>query len=64
MPELRHTPGPIDDGVDLFHSFDSPVFLHGRKEVEVGEGEIGLHLLEAHNSSRVMNLKEIWHTIN
>jgi hypothetical protein len=56
--------GPIYDGVDLFHSFDGPVLFHGRKEGEIGEGEIGLHFLEAHKSSRVMNLKEIWHVIN
>jgi hypothetical protein len=53
--------GPIHDGVDLFHSFDGPVLFHGIKKRDIGKGEIGFHFLEAHRSSRVMNLKEIWH---
>jgi len=56
--------GPIHDGVDFFHSFDGPVLLHGRKEGEISEGEIGLHFLEAHKSSEVVYLKEIWHKID
>jgi len=44
--------GPIDDGINLLHSFDGPVFLHGRHKRDVGEGEIGLHFLEAHSSSK------------
>jgi len=53
--------GPIHNGIDLFHSFNGPVFLKGRKQGDIGEGEIGLHFLEAHRSSRGMNLKEIRH---
>jgi hypothetical protein len=53
--------GPIDDGVDLFHSLDSPVLFQGREKGDIGEGEVAFHFLEAHRSSRLMNLKEIWH---
>jgi len=56
--------GPIHDGVDLLHSFDGPVLLHGRKEGEIREGEIGLHFLEAHKSSEAVYFKEIWYIIN
>jgi hypothetical protein len=56
--------GPIHDSIDLFHSFDGPVLFHGTKERNIREGEIGFHFLEAHRSSRGMNLKEIWHIIN
>ena len=53
--------GPIHDCVDLLHSFDGPVLFDGRKKREIGKGEIGFHFLEAHSSSREMNLKEVWH---
>ena len=56
--------GPIYNGVDLFHSFDSPVLLHGRKKGKISEGEIGLHFFEAHKSSEAVYFKEIWHIIN
>jgi len=52
---------PIHDGVDLFHSFDGPVLFDGRKKREICKGEIGFYFLEAHSSSRVMNLMETWH---
>ena len=55
--------GPIHDGVDLFHSFDCPVLFDRREKREICKGEIGFHFLEAHSSSRVMNLKEVWHNI-
>ena len=44
--------GPINDGIDLLHSFDGPVFLHGRNERDVGEGKVRLHFLEAHSSPK------------
>jgi len=50
--------GPIHNGIDLLHSFDGPVTFQRRKQRDVGEGEVGFHFLEAHRSSRVMNLKE------
>ena len=39
--------GPVDSGVDLFHSFNSPVLFHGSKERYIGEGEVGFHFFEA-----------------
>lgn len=51
--------GPIDNGIDLLHSFDGSVTFQRRKQGDVGEGEVGFHFLEAHRSSREMNLKEI-----
>jgi hypothetical protein len=52
--------GPIDDGVDLLHSFDGPVMFQRGKQRDIGEREVGFHFLEAHRSSRMMNLKAIW----
>jgi len=52
---------PIDDSVDLLHSPNSSVMFQGRKQGDIGEGEVGFHFLEALSSSRVMNLQEIWH---
>ena len=34
--------GPVDGGVDLFHSFDSPVLFYGVKKGDIGEGEVSL----------------------
>jgi len=51
--------GPIHNGIDLFHSFDGPVTFQGRKQGDIGEGEVGFHFLECHKPSRKMNLKEI-----
>jgi hypothetical protein len=51
--------GPVDNVVDLFHSFDSPVLFHGVKKGYIGEGEIGFHIFEAHNSSELIYLKEL-----
>jgi hypothetical protein len=51
--------GPINNGVDLFHSFDGPVLFHGIKKGYIGKGEVGFHVFEAHSSSRRFNLKEL-----
>jgi hypothetical protein len=51
--------GPVDNGVDLFHSFDGPVLFHRVKKGYIGKGEIGFHVFEAHSSSRLFNLKEL-----
>jgi len=56
--------GPINDRVDLCHSFDGPVFFQRRKEGDVRESEVGLHLFETHSSSKAVKLKEIWRRIN
>ena len=56
--------GPIHDGVNLLHSLDGPVLLDGRKKREICKGEIGFHFFEAHSSSRMMNLVEVWHNIH
>ena len=53
--------GQIHDGIDLFHACDGPVVFHRRKEGNVREGEVAFHFLEAHTSSKVMNLTDIWH---
>ena len=53
-------PGPVDDTVDFFHSFDGAVMIHRTEEGDVGEGEAG-HFLEAHISSKGVNLEKIWH---
>ena len=47
--------GPIHNGIDLLHSFDGPVTFQGRKQRDIGEGEVGFHFLEALRSSRRMN---------
>jgi hypothetical protein len=51
--------GPVDNVVDLFHSFDGPVLFHGVKKRYIGKGEVGFHVFEAHNSSKRFNLKEL-----
>ena len=56
--------GPIHDGVDLLHSLYGPVLFDGREKREIGKGEIVFHFLEAHSSSGVINLMEIWHNIH
>lgn len=56
--------GPIHDCVDLFHSLYGSVLFGGREKREICKGEIGFHFLEAHSSSRVMNLMKIWHNIH
>jgi hypothetical protein len=53
--------GPIHDGVDLLHSFDGPVTFQRGKKRDIGEGVVVFHFLECHKSSRLINLKEIWH---
>lgn len=34
-------PGPVDDTVDLLHSYDGPVAIQGFEKGDVGEGEAG-----------------------
>lgn len=53
-------PGPVDDTVDLFHSFDGPIAIWRVEEDDVGEGEAG-YFLEAHISSKGLKLEKIWH---
>jgi len=53
-------PGPVDDTVDLLHSFDGLVAIHRFEKGDVGEGETG-HFFEAHISSKGVILEEIWH---
>ena len=53
-------PGPVDDTVDLLHSYDGPVAIHGFEKGDVGKGEVG-HFLEAHISSQGVKLEKIWH---
>jgi len=53
-------PGPVDDTVDLLHSYDGPVAIHGFEKGDVGEGEAG-HFLEAHISSQGVKLEIMWH---
>ena len=53
-------PGPVDDTVDLLHSYDGPVAIHGFEKGDVGEGEAG-HFLEAHISSKGVKLEIMWH---
>jgi len=43
--------GPVDDGVDLFHSGDGPVLFNGRRKREISKGKVRVHFLEAHRSS-------------
>ena len=56
--------GLILNGLDLLHSFDGPVLFDRREEGKIGKGEIGFHLLEAHNSSESVYLKKLWHNIH
>jgi hypothetical protein len=51
--------GPVDGGVDMFHSFNGPVLFHRVKKGYIGEGEVSFHLFEAHNSSKLFYLKEL-----
>ena len=53
--------GPVNDGIDLLHSFDGPVLVHVRVKRNIGECEVGLHFFEAHCSSNHIDLKELWH---
>jgi len=51
---------PIDGGINFFHSFDGPIPFAGVKKCNVGKGQAGIDFLEAHSSSRLVNLKELW----
>src|SRR5664280_480277 len=51
--------GPINNGVDLFHSFDGPILFHRVKKGYIGKGEVGFHIFEAHSSSKRFYLKEL-----
>ena len=53
--------GPVNDTIDFIHSLDGPVLFHGVKNGDIGEGEIGFHVFEAHGSSKQFNLQESWH---
>ena len=44
-------PGPVNDIVDLLHSFSGLVVIHRFEKGDVGEGETG-HFFEAHISSK------------
>jgi hypothetical protein len=57
--EQAFNSGPVDSGVDLFHSFDSAVLFHRVKKGYISEGEVGFHIFEAHSSSKRFNLKEL-----
>jgi len=53
--------GPINDAIDFFHSFDGSVLFHGSKKRDIGEGEIGFHIFEAHDdSSKGLNLDNFY----
>jgi hypothetical protein len=52
--------GPIDSGIDLLHSFDGAVTIEGVEKRDVGKGEVGIDFFEAHNSSRLIDLRELW----
>ena len=51
---------PIDNGIDLLHSYDGAVTFDGAEKCDVGKGKIGFHFLEAHSSSRLIDLQELW----
>ena len=51
--------GPVDSGVDLFHSFDSAILFHRVKKGYISKGEVGFHIFEAHSSSKRFYLKEL-----
>jgi len=51
--------GPVYGGVEMFHSFDGPVLFHRVKKGDIGEGEVGFHVFEAHSSSKRFYLKEL-----
>ena len=50
--------GAVNNSVDLFHSFDGPVLFHRVEKGDIGKGKVGFHVFEAHNSSKLFNLKE------
>jgi hypothetical protein len=51
---------PIDGGINFFHSFDGPIPFAGVKKGNVGKGQGGFDFFEAHSSSMVVDLKELW----
>ena len=51
---------PIDGGINFFHSFDGPIPFAGVKKSNVGKGRVGIDFFEAHSSSRLVDLKELW----
>jgi hypothetical protein len=50
---------PVNSNVDQFHSFDGPVLFHRVEKRDIGEGKVGFHIFEAHDSSKLFNLKEL-----
>src|ERR1035437_4152909 len=57
--EQAFNSGPVDSGVDLFHSFDSAILFHRVKKGYISKGEVGFHIFEAHSSSKRFYLKEL-----
>ena len=51
---------PVDDLVDFLHSFDGPVTIRRVEEGDIGKRE-ARYFLEAHVSSKGVNLEKIWH---
>ena len=54
--------GPIQCGIDLFHSYDidSAVLFQRVKKGYIGEGEISFHIFEAYCSSERSKLKKLY----
>lgn len=52
--------GPVNRNIDQFHSLDGPVLFDRVKKREIGEGKTGFHIFKAHDSSRYINLKELY----
>ena len=50
---------PIHSRADLFHSCDSPVMFHRRKERNTRKGQVSFYFFEAINSCRVKSLVEL-----
>ena len=51
---------PINYGIGLLHSFDGAVTIEGVEKSDVGKGKVGIDFFEAHSSSRLIDLKELW----
>jgi hypothetical protein len=51
---------PIDGSINFFHSFDGSIAIAGVRKSNVGKSQIGIDFFEAHSSSRLVDLKELW----
>ena len=51
---------PIDGGINFFHSSDGHIPIAGVRKSDVSKGQISIDFLEAHSSSRLIDLKELW----